>query len=202
MSDFEYDAYLKKRVANGARKRNYKYRQPGYITDKEIKKRSGETVEYNLHKPMDWSIFKKLSIQSQKEYLAYVINTYGAKLTHLAEMFGVQTATIQRHIANNELGFKFHVGHSMTRVQRVEWENFLKSEEEDSTLEPEISESFDDMIESVDAIEPKSIVKQTKMNRISLSFNGAIDIDMIMNSLRYILGSNAHGQIEISCELE
>ena len=40
-----------------------------------------------------------------------------------------------------------------------------------------------------------------RMNRFSLSFSGDINVDMIANSLKHILGGNATGQVEIVCSL-
>ena len=39
------------------------------------------------------------------------------------------------------------------------------------------------------------------MNRFSLSFSGDINVDMIANSLKHILGGSATGQVEIVCSL-
>ena len=39
------------------------------------------------------------------------------------------------------------------------------------------------------------------MKKVSLSFSGKINADMIANSLLQILGENAVGEVEITCQL-
>lgn len=192
MNDFDYDCLQKKRIAHQAkyRKRGSKSKRcsmsTDYMTTKQWKERNGKVVSVNFDKPTSWANFKELSRGAQEEYLHYLATVYGANATNLAEMFDTSVTTIRRYIQANELNIKFHVGHSMNAEQKAAWESFLNSGEGTPT----------DRVQK--PIQKKSAMQ---MNKFSLCFTGVIDVDMIANSIRHILGGNASGQVEIVCSL-
>lgn len=125
MSDFEYDCWQRKRIAQQA-----KYRKCGskskkcsmstdHMTQKQWKERNGKVVTVNLNQPITWDDFKALTASMQEEYLKHMMENYGANATSFAAMFGVQPLTIRRHIQMNKLNIKFPVGHSMSTAQRM-----------------------------------------------------------------------------------
>lgn len=125
MSDFEYDCWQRKRLAQQA-----KYRKCGskskkcsmstdHMTQKQWKERNGKVVTVNLNQPITWDEFKALTTSMQEEYLRHMMENYGANATSFAAMFGVQPLTIRRHIQMNKLNIKFPVGHSMSTAQRM-----------------------------------------------------------------------------------
>ena len=198
MNDFAYDCWQKKQLAQQARhrKRGSKSRKcflpSDSLTKKQWKERNGKTLSINLNSPTSWENFKEVSKPTQEEYLNHLLTAYGANATSLATMFQVQPLTIRRFIQSNNLAVKFPVGHSMNAVQREAWEEFLKGEtktapvttplEEHHTATPDKSESM-------------------SMKKVSLSFSGKINAAMIVNSLLQILGENATGEVEITCQL-
>lgn len=124
MSDFEYDCWQRKRIAQQA-----KYRKCGskskkcsmstdHMTQKQWKERNGKVVTVNLNQPITWDDFKALTASMQEEYLKHMMENYGANATSFAAMFGVQPLTIRRHIQMNKLNIKFPVGHSMSTAQK------------------------------------------------------------------------------------
>ena len=126
MSDFEYDCWQRKRLAQQA-----KYRKCGskskkcsmstdHMTQKQWKERNGKVVTVNLNQPITWDEFKALTTSMQEEYLRHMMENYGANATSFAAMFGVQPLTIRRHIQMNKLNIKFPVGHSMSTARRTE----------------------------------------------------------------------------------
>ena len=90
MNDFDYDVMIKKRVANSARnrKRGSKSKKcpmsTDHMTRKQWLERCGETVTYNLSKPMEWQDFCNLPIHIQKEYLLNLIKLYSTTASDLA----------------------------------------------------------------------------------------------------------------------
>lgn len=130
MSDFEYDCWQRKRIAQQA-----KYRKCGskskkcsmstdHMTQKQWKERNGKVVTVNLNQPITWDDFKALTASMQEEYLKHMMENYGANATSFAAMFGVQPLTIRRHIQMNKLNIKFPVGHSMSTAQSMDMKRF------------------------------------------------------------------------------
>lgn len=200
MTDFEYDCLQKKRLARQAlhKKSGSKSRRcplsTDHMTEKQWKERNGKVVSVSFDKPTSWDNFRKLSKEAQEEYLRGLAVTYGANTTNLAEMFDVSVSTIRRHIQSAGLAVKFHVGHSMNGEQRAVWEAFLGS-----TAPRPVSQTVREP-QSEDP--PKAHMDTSmRMNKFSLSFSGDINVDMIANSLKHILGGKSTGQIEIMCSL-
>lgn len=198
MTDFEYDCLQKKRLARQAqhKKNGSKSRRCSMSTDhmtaKEWKERNGKVVSVNINKPTTWANFVALSKNAQEEYLCALSATYGANTTNLAEMFDVSTSTIRRHIRTNGLGVRFHVGHKMNAAQRAAWDTFLCGKTAHPVpCVPQPEEEY-----------PKVRMDTSmRMDNFSLSFSGDINVDMIANSLKHILGENASGRVEIECSL-
>lgn len=201
MSDFEYDCWQRKRIAQQA-----KYRKCGskskkcsmstdHMTQKQWKERNGKVVTVNLNQPITWDDFKALTASMQEEYLKHMMENYGANATSFAAMFEVQPLTIRRYIQMNKLNIKFPVGHSMSTAQKDAWDELLhgKTSNEDAEVE----------VEDVPAtkLDEAASKQSMDMKRFSLCFNGRIDVNMIANSLLHILGDNAVGEVEIVCNL-
>lgn len=197
MNDFDYENYQKKRLAHQAshRKCGSKSRRcpmsTDYMTQKQWKERNGKVVSLNFDKPTTWENFKELSKGVQEEYLRHLAETYNANATNLAEMFGMSVATVRRHIQSADLDIKFRVGHSMNAEQRDAWERFLHSAQEYIAVS--------DMKEEGKAAEPAPA--SMKMSKFSLCFIGPINVEMVANSLRHILGDEANGEVRVVCSL-
>ena len=198
MNDFAYDCWQKKQLAQQARhrKRGSKSRKcflpSDSLTKKQWKERNGKTLSINLNLPTSWENFKEVSKPTQEEYLNHLLAVYGANATSLATMFQVQPLTIRRFIQSNNLAVKFPVGHSMNAVQREAWEEFLKGGVKTVPVATTPAEHY--------AASPDKN-EQMSMKKVSLSFSGKINAAMIVNSLLQILGENAAGEVEITCQL-
>ena len=200
MTDFAYDCLQKKRLARQAlhKKSGSKSRRchmsTDYMTEKQWKERNGKVVSVSFDKPTSGDNFREMSKGAQEEYLRCLSATYGANATNLAEMFDVSVSTIRRYIQSANLDIKFHVGRSMNAKQRAAWEAFLSG-----TAVPSAPHT---VCEPKSDAPPKLYVDTSmRMNRFSLGFSGDINVDMIANSLKHILGGNATGQVEIVCSL-
>lgn len=162
-----------------------------YMTQKQWEERNGKVVSLNFDKPTTWENFKELSKGVQEEYLRHLAETYNANATNLAEMFGMSVATVRRHIQSADLDIKFRVGHSMNAEQRDAWERFLHSAQEYIVAS--------DVKEENRAVEPAPA--SMKMSKFSLCFIGPINVEMVANSLRHILGDEANGEVRVVCSL-
>lgn len=205
MNDFEFDIMQKKNIAHSARKqkigtRSKKCSLPSdRLTNKQWKERNGEVMSYNLSKPIEWGEFKALPNEIQEEYLVGLQKKYSVTATDIAKMFGVKPLTVTRHVAAKELNVSFHRGRSMSVEQRTEFAKFLSR---DAAREDEsVTEAANEITSDESATVEGSDVSM-KMNGVSLTFSGKIDIDAIANSLRHILGTEAVGKIQIVCDIE
>lgn len=145
-----------------------------------------------MNSPIPWGSFKELSKQTQEEYIHGLMETYSANATSLAAMFDVKPLTVRRYIAARKLNVVFQVGRSMNTEQKLAWENFLNGNRT-------IAES--DKQDSLEQADSSRRMSEMHMNRVSVCFKGQIDVGAITNSLRYLLGDNVQGEVEIVCNL-
>ena len=95
MNDFDYDVLQKKRTAAGARhmKRGSRSKRCSLpsdnLTPAQLKRRNGPVSTYKLDAPMGWDDFKAMPVDLQKQYLTYLVETYGATNEMLGDMFYV-----------------------------------------------------------------------------------------------------------------
>ena len=223
MSDFEYDCLQKKRLAGQAkyRKRGSKSKKCNLpsdrMTQKQWKERCGPVVSFNFNKPMNWDTFKKLSTIVQTEYITNLQKKYGVTAVDLGDMFGVRALTVRKHVDANGLNITFPRGHSMNAERRAVWNEFLgvvptnvvESVPENAAEEAPVEEVVEEVVEAevlTAQTEPETVIapmepKGMNMKKFCLQFAGAIDVNMIANSLKLILGDQSNGELEIICNL-
>lgn len=208
MTDFEYDCYQKKNIAHSAAKRkcgskSKKCNLPSdSLTAKQWKERCGKVMEYQIRRRMEWAEFQSLPKDLKEEYLNNLINKYSANARTIADMFGVNPNTVLRTVKSNELNVKFLRGKHPSGEQFIEFQKFLDSDSECSDVSDVTDgEPVDVTLEMTN--EPESTPGQiTKLDSFTMNFSGEVNVDMIANSLRYILGSAGKAKITISCEME
>lgn len=216
MTDFEYDCLQKKRLANQAR-----YRKNGSkskkcslpsdrLTNKQWKERCGAVMNYSFGSPINWENFKQMPERIQAEYITNLQKKYNATATDLAKMFGVKPLTVTRHVISKNLSVTFHRGKSMTALQKDAWLKFLNPENshgeesrETACIEPEAPISYEVQEKELknDSDENVESAHGMSMRRISLMFDGVINVDAIANSLKLIIGNQSNGSVEIVCHL-
>ena len=131
-------------------------------------------------------------------------------------MFGVRALTVRKHVDANSLDVDFPRGRAMSAARKAEWAKFIGEENDEVIVfastgtqeNPEYSVSnTEDKVESIvqnsefetrsnDVIMPLES-KAMNMKRFSLQFSGVIDVGMIANSLKLILGDKSEGELEI-----
>lgn len=207
MSDFEFDCMKKKQLAGQAkyRKRGSKSKKCSLpsdgMTNKQWKERCGPVITYNPNKPMVWEDFKKLPDHIQTEYITNLQLKFGVTAVDLGKMFGVQPLTVRKHADANNLGVEFPRGHAMSAAKKAEWDKFVCPEQDESTfLDDEECEECP-VEEPVSDMPAPAQPKAMKMENFSLRFSGNIDVNMIANSLKWILGESPNGELEIICNL-
>ena len=208
MNDFDYDVYLKKRVArgyrnkkNGSKSKRCSLTSDG-MTQKQWKEKNGVIMSYNLSSPMSWDQFKAMPDDLQREYITSLRDKYSTTATDLARFFGCVPSTITKY-CKSTLGITFDPGKRMTKEQKnsfrefageseIEAENVLNSYEDESNTELPVRELMPAHI---------SQASDFNMKEISMSFSGNFDADAIRNSLALTIGKGRPVQIDIKCTI-
>lgn len=209
---FNNDVREKKKIANQARyrKRGSKSKKctlsTDHMTHKQWVERCGETVTYNLNKPLTWQEFCKFPIHIQKEYLLNLIQKYSTTASDLAKMFGITSQTVTRHCGSDEIGIRFSPGKRMSRENRMAFEEFCNAGDPHvkQDLKPVLARKADE--ESPDEkmcaeIENSVPSEDMSMTDFTLSFSGNFSRDMLYNSLLSILPNGYPVKLDIKCSI-
>lgn len=211
MNDFDYECYLKKNIARSASRRkcgskSKKCNLPtDHMTDRQWKERCGDVMSYQIGKPLSWAEFRKLPKDLKEEYMNSLIDKYSVNAKSFAKMFGVSVATIFREVKNENLSVKFMKGR---HTNEDAFDKFLNGEYDN---EQETSNQFTEVHDEPSDGEPETTVNeastkenipQTRFDSFTMNFSGKIDVNMIANSLRFILPAGGNARIKISCEME
>lgn len=207
MTEFEYDCYKKKSVARSASRRKCGSKSKkcslttDKLTDRQWSERCGDVVSYSLNKPLNWKEFSKLPSDLKEEYMNSLIEKYSANARSMADMFGVSVATVFRVVKNENLNVKFLKGRYPSGVKEQEFKHFLDGELAQPVVEDEPANVENGQPKGSDCTPPTMPKNKTRLDSITMNFSGEIDIEMIANSLRYILGTSGTAKIQIICEL-
>lgn len=211
MTDFDFDVKEKKQLARSA-----KYKVNGsksrkctlatdYMTPSQIRKMNGETVAYNVNKPMTLAEFQKIPPAAGKEYIARLVDLYGCNFSSLSEMFGCGRKKCSEILSAPPYEIQFGRGCSMSKKKREQWNLFIGKHDSCETADLPVSDNAEDTCESVtfSVNETKTHPEPAtmKMDRFSLQFSGRLTAEAIANSLRLILGDGMDGMIQIECNL-
>lgn len=215
MNDFEYDSYLKKNIANSARRRKIGSKSKSchlstdYMTHKQWKERCGSIMSYNIGKPMKWDEFCRLPKDLKEEYIEALIEKYSVNIRYLSDMFGISPATLSRLVKKESLSVEFTKGKHPSGAQLELFNGFLSGDNRELTTnideedeEPDILFQQEDEKSGNDPNESVADTPAPRLDCFTLNFSGRIDVNMIANSLRYIVGDGASGKVEIRCEMD
>ena len=142
MNDFDYDVREKKRIAAGARARKCGSKSKrctlpsDYLTAKQRKGLNGKMSTYNLSAPMNWTQFREMPEDLQKEYLSKLYADWGVSSTELAKMFGCSSETVRHTCKSFAIKVKTRGGR-MNNAQMQHWQDWLKSNGVSTGIEEE-----------------------------------------------------------------
>ena len=138
MNDFDYDVYLKKRTARGARSRKcgsktrYVSLPHDHMTRKEWKEKNGPVITYNeseLRNPMSYERFKQLPDDVKQRYLDFLYTEYGVSDAAICRMFGIQQPSFWKYRQHHHL-IKPDIPKptpAESKINREHWETFLRT---------------------------------------------------------------------------
>ena len=205
MTEFEYDCYRKKNVAHSAARRkggskSKKCSLPSdHMTQKQWKERCGQVMSYNIGRPMAWAEFSQLPKDLKEEYMNNLIEKYNANARTIAEVFGVSVATVFRIVKNDDLNVTFLKGKHPSGEKYEAFRRFMDGDACVEDVGVDDVEVFEEVSEEVHSTDE---VQKTKLDSFTMNFSGEINVDMLANSLRYILSGAKTAKIQIICELE
>ena len=190
-----------------------------YLTARQKKKLNGEVKVYKMNVPMTWDDFKAMPIPQQSEYLNTIINKYHANGAALSMMFNVSAGAIRLHCARHSLGIKLpgRESYRMTYDQRDAWNKFLGKDEAsfksvvgvtEVTTESEVNAESEVSTASDVATESNAVKEESPttsaftfgMSKLSVDYDGAINLNEVMKYIESAVGNNFHGHLHISFE--
>lgn len=157
-------------------------------------------MSYSIGKPMAWAEFTKLPKDLKEEYMNNLIEKYNANARTMADVFGVSVATVFRVVKNDGLNVTFLKG---KHPSGEKYEAFKRFMDGDVGIEENITVDDIKVFENVsEEASPVDETPKTRLDSFTMNFSGEINVDMLANSLRYILSSSKTAKIQIVCELE
>ena len=101
---------------------------------KQWKERNGAIMSLNMSLPCnDWEGFKKLSKDTQKEYIIGLYDRFHINCQCLSEMFGVCKATVRKYLTEELDDLRFKRGDRMSFEERETWNKFLDRNHSDTS---------------------------------------------------------------------
>lgn len=198
MTDFDYEVFQRKRLAQQARyvKRGSKSKKCNLpcdgMTNAQWKKRNGEVLNMNLNRPMGWAEFKRMPTDLQQEYINKLQGKfYGLNACSLAQMFGVTDQCVRSYL-KERFDMQGTRGKTMDNITRDLWLDFITAPE---SPEPEI-----DPPAEVLKPEPEEVSDPTHIDNFIVEFSGIISPESIYNTLRSMLKGRADGTVTIECK--
>lgn len=177
-----------------------------HLTPKQWKERNGIVTTYHLSEPMDWKSFRAMPNDLQRKYLQGLVDRFNLTQTALAEMFHISHHYLSQTLLASGFSQMFSRGRKMSDAQSENFRAFCAGElpevpseatqNEDQTVvlrhqEAPVAASFD---------EP--VTPAMQMTSVSATFEGAIDLTTIMNTLRFMVSDGNRGRVYIDVTLE
>lgn len=200
MTDFDYDCAQKKRLAQGARHRKCGSKSRACslpsdrMTQKQWKERNGVCMTMSLSKPMSWEDFKQLSAGMQTEYLQHITDTYRVGKAKIAkDMFKCSYETLTKYVDERGLHTRFYsVAGNKEKAYTKAWNDFLGVAATPSAKAEIVPEAGPEPL-----VMPPKNKTAVRMDSVSLRFTGELDIQMVANSLRHIIGDGTRGTLTV-----
>ena len=158
-----------------------------HMTQKELKKMNGEVKSYNLSKPMAFQEFREMPADLRRQYLAFLVHTYGATMGAIANAFSVSVDTLRRAMDGCDGSDLFRRGARMTARQELDLTQFFHPERCTAPLQ----EKF-----------PAAKATPLSVEEFTIQFHGPFDADHVVNTLRSMVPAGQPVTVRIACRWE
>lgn len=225
MNLFDLEVYEKKKAVpsarhkkNGSKSKKCKLSTDG-LTQRQLQKRNGAIVTYQLNRPMEWKEFKAMPVDIQDKYLNGLVDKYGLNATMAGKVFGVtgqsvvnllakgkNNVTLCKVPADTEKKTAFDLFLNGITVPAAEKETpaevkkapvhtdpVEKPAEELAETAPVVSAETEQAV----AVETK---KDFKMSFFSLVFDGAFSKEEFMRSIGVMIPDGADVSVKVKVE--
>lgn len=156
---------------------------------------------HEIRRPIQWKLFKELDDESKNEYISYLADRFNVTGNELAEMFDCNVSTVRRYVNTLPTAEKFTRGRRMSKDQREEWNKFISGEGRSEVKERGSQATGAVEQKPEKPSEPTATAKDTiqRMERVTLSFDGPIDIRAIFELLKKFVREDSVTKLEVSC---
>lgn len=158
------------------------------LTQKQWKEKNGPVNTYNLSKPMNWRAFDAMPPDLKCQYLRGLIDTYGVNQAELVKMFGISYQYCIRKLSEQGFSGMFTRGKKMSDDQKKSFEDFINCEGDKGLTSSKETEQV---------VQRPDETRRMDMKELSVTFSGKIDLDQILNTLRYMLNSNTDAEVRL-----
>jgi len=182
MNDFDYEVMQRKRLA----------RQASHKKCGSKSKKCPMSTDHMTRK------------QWLEEYLLDMIHKYSTTASDLARLFGIGASTVTRHCGTQEIGIKFSPGKKMPKDKRDAFERLFLVEEGASPL-PATTDTRDVVeaptVHRLDMSKAKPSSAGMEMTDFSMSFQGDINVEMVVNSILAMLIPGSKVRLDVRCSV-
>ena len=177
-----------------------------YLTPKQWKERNGIMVTYHLSEPMDWKSFRAMPNDLQRQYLQGLVDRFNLTQAALAEMFHLSPHYLSKTLFNSGFSQMFARGRKMSDAQLESFRAFCAGELQESPKTEPQNEDQTVVLRHQEAPVAASFdapaTPAMQMTSVSATFEGAIDLTTIMNTLRFMVSDGSRGRVYIDVTLE
>jgi hypothetical protein len=158
-----------------------------HMTAAEWKRRNGQINTYDMGKPMEWKVYKRLPEDMKKQYIAHLLDTYGLTSSQLADMFGVSGVTATGECAR--LGLKYKLPGRGNRWaqsddQREAWDEWRRGEATESvTPAPELGIEAEPQTSAAELEPPHEELPPMVVHSWETSLHGAFNPESVLQVL-------------------
>lgn len=205
MNAFDAEVRERKRLASNARhkKNGSKSKRcslpTDHMTEKQWKERCGQVMEYKLNEPIPWAVFKAYPKDIQEMYIQNMVDKYHVTASDLGRLFGCHYGTVSRFCQKHGLQVPFAAGRRMSPEEKTAFQRLLAQEGPEET---DGGAGFEAASDAEDFPEDTTLLRSSPMamRSFSLSFEGAYDPAMVLNSLSSIIQEGEEVSFHITCE--
>lgn len=177
------------------------------MTERQWKKMNGEVITYNLSKPIPWETFKVMPADLAKTYVEQLQKEYNATIRDIAKCMKISDATLYRYFKASNPDIHFPKGKCSSEDDKGRLAKFYGQDNVAQKEVPVAEVEIQGMEERT--VEPECVcvngtneqresIKIMEMPSFTLNFAGPYDEQMVMQSLRLILGERVDCEMTIS----
>lgn len=180
------------------------------MTPAQWRKKNGVVNTYDLKAPMTWDQFKNLPNDLKGEYITNLQKEFSVSGAAIAKCFGITQPYLKSYLDSHGVAVTFPKGRS-SAANAARIMGFFNVKDE-SCVQPEleIATPVDRTLDckktpgEVHMESPENVPEPAKMRlpSFTLNFEGPFDVDVLAQSLKYMIGSGKECRITVTVTKE